>query len=143
MAETGLHAQLMIDLRFALNRRFREDPRIYIGSDMLMYWIKGDKTKSKAPDVFVVMGVPKQPLRRIWKVWEEGKAPDVIFEVSSLKTWRERITRVCVQRESLCRSPARPLGATVASATRESRARAREGRWPFQDRTSTRTYGDE
>ncbi|HEX5081246.1 MAG TPA: Uma2 family endonuclease [Blastocatellia bacterium] len=91
MAETGLHAQLMIDLRFALNRRFREDPQVYIGIDMLMYWVKGDKTKSKAPDVFVVMGVPKLPLRRTWKVWVEGKAPDVIFEVSSLKTWREDV----------------------------------------------------
>src|SRR5882672_2485815 len=89
MAETGLHAQLMIDLRFALNRRFREDPRVYIGINMLMYWVEGDKTKSKAPDVFFVSGVPKEPQRRIWKVWEEGKAPDVIFEVSSLKTWRE------------------------------------------------------
>src|SRR5262245_29503983 len=37
-----------------------------------MYWIKGDKTNSTAPDVFV-MGVPKQPLRRIWKLWEEGE----------------------------------------------------------------------
>jgi hypothetical protein len=63
MAETGLHAQLMIDLRFALNRRFREDPQVYIGIDMLMYWDKGDKAKSRTPDVFVVMGAPKLPLR--------------------------------------------------------------------------------
>ncbi|MGH9768870.1 MAG: Uma2 family endonuclease [Blastocatellia bacterium] len=89
MAETGLHAQLMIDLRFALNLHFRDDPQAYVGINMLMYWVKGDKTKSKAPDVFAVFGVPKEPLRRTWKVWEEGKAPDVIFEVSSRKTWRE------------------------------------------------------
>jgi Uma2 family endonuclease len=89
MAETGLHAQLMIDLRFALNRRFRDDQQVYVGINMLMYWVKGDKTKSKAPDVFAAFGVPKEPQRRTWKVWEEGKAPDVIFEVSSRKTWRE------------------------------------------------------
>lgn len=89
MAETGLHAQLMIDLRFALNSWFRDDPQVYVGINMLMYWVKGDNTKSKAPDVFAVFGVPKEPQRRTWKVWEEGKAPDVIFEVSSLKTWRE------------------------------------------------------
>lgn len=89
MAETGLHAQLMIDLRFALNLRFRDDPQAYVGINMLMYWVKGDKTKSKAPDVFAVLGVPKEPLRRTWKIWEEGKAPDVIFEISSRKTWRE------------------------------------------------------
>src|SRR5215471_18920357 len=91
MAETGLHAQLMIDLRFALNRRFRDDPEVYIGINMLMYWVKGDNTRSKAPDVFAAFGVPKEPQRRTWKVWEEGKSPDVIFGISSLKTWREDI----------------------------------------------------
>lgn len=89
MAETGQHTQLMIDLRFALNLHFRDDPQAYVGINMLMYWVKGDNTRSKAPDVFIAFGVPKEPLRRTWKVWEEGKAPDVIFEVSSLKTWRE------------------------------------------------------
>jgi len=89
MAETGLHARLMIDLRFALNLRFRDDPQAYVGINMLMYWVKGDNTRSKAPDVFAVFDVPKEPLRRNWKVWEEGKAPDVIFEISSRKTWRE------------------------------------------------------
>jgi len=91
MAETGLHAQLMIDLRFALNRHFRDDPEVYIGINMLMYWVKGDNTRSKAPDVFAAFGVPKEPPRPTWKTWEEGKAPDVIFEISSLKTWREDI----------------------------------------------------
>src|SRR5262245_50721414 len=32
MAETGLRAQLMIDLRFALNLRFRDDPQVCICS---------------------------------------------------------------------------------------------------------------
>ncbi|MBO0862570.1 MAG: Uma2 family endonuclease [Chloracidobacterium sp.] len=91
MAETGSCAQLMIDLRFALNRHFRADPEVYIGIGMLLYWVKDDNTRSKAPDVFAAFGVPKAPQRQTWKVWEEGKAPDVIFEISSLRTWRENI----------------------------------------------------
>ncbi len=89
MAETERHAQLMIDLRAALQRRFSEAPDVYVGINMLMYWDKHDKTKSKAPDVFVAFGTPKVPPRRIWQTWIEGKAPDVIFEISSRKTWRE------------------------------------------------------
>lgn len=89
MAETELHAQLMIDLRFALQRRFRAVPDVYVGINMLMYWVEGDPYKSKAPDVFFVRGAPKEPPRRTWQVWKEGKAPDVVFEVSSRKTWRE------------------------------------------------------
>jgi len=34
------------DLRFALNRRFRDDQQAYVGINMLMYWVKGDKIKS-------------------------------------------------------------------------------------------------
>lgn len=89
MAETEIHAELMIDLRFALKRHFRDDPNVYVGVNMLMYWVKGDRSKSKAPDVFVVFGVPKEPRRRTWKIWEEGKAPDMVIELSSRKTWRE------------------------------------------------------
>ncbi|MGQ9880009.1 MAG: Uma2 family endonuclease [Armatimonadota bacterium] len=36
--------------------------------------------------MYVVFGVPKTPLRPLWKVWEEGKVPDVIMEVSSRST---------------------------------------------------------
>ncbi|NOT59979.1 MAG: Uma2 family endonuclease [Acidobacteria bacterium] len=89
MAETERHAQLMIDLRFALQRRFSEAPDVYVGINMMMYWDKHDVTKSKAPDVFVAFGTPKTPPRRIWQTWVEGKAPDVVFEISSRKTWRD------------------------------------------------------
>jgi Uma2 family endonuclease len=89
MAETPLHAKLMIDSRFALNRRFRDDPQVYVGVNMLMYWVEGDRSKSKAPDVFVTFGVSRDTPRRVWKVWAEGKAPDAVIEPSSRKTWRE------------------------------------------------------
>ncbi|MGQ9540053.1 MAG: Uma2 family endonuclease [Armatimonadota bacterium] len=36
--------------------------------------------------MYVVFGVPKTPLRPLWKVWEEGKVPEVIMEVSSRST---------------------------------------------------------
>jgi len=39
-------------------------------------------------DVFVVLGVPKGD-RRTFKVWEEGKSPDVVFELTSDSTRRE------------------------------------------------------
>ncbi len=39
MAETDLHAQLMIDLRFALRNFFADDPQVYVGSNLLMYYV--------------------------------------------------------------------------------------------------------
>jgi Putative restriction endonuclease len=54
----------------------------------LLYYVKGDPRKRVAPDVFVVRGVPKGN-RRVYKLWEEGHSPDIIFEISSRQTWRE------------------------------------------------------
>ncbi|MFN0123413.1 MAG: Uma2 family endonuclease [Blastocatellia bacterium] len=91
--ETDLHAQLLIDLRFALRAHFRHDPRTYAAGNMLMYYVEGDATKCNAPDVFFVRGVSKEPPREIWKVWEESKAPDVIFEISSRHTWEQDLQK--------------------------------------------------
>jgi hypothetical protein len=59
---------------------------VYVGANMFVYYSEGDSTKKVAPDLFVAFGVPNHE-RRIWKTWEEGKAPDVIFEFTSKGTW--------------------------------------------------------
>ena len=48
-------------------------------------WTEGDRNASVAPDVFVVIGVPSHA-RPIYKVWEEGKAPDFVLEITSRHT---------------------------------------------------------
>ena len=87
MAETDVHLQCMVDLRVALKDFFR-DVDVYVGCNMLLYYIEGDPSKSVAPDVFVARGVGKHQ-RRIYKLWEEGRPPEVVIEVSSRKTWRQ------------------------------------------------------
>ncbi len=87
MAETDLHRDLMIDLISALDVHFKDDPEVYVSGDLLIYYVEGDRTKRVAPDVFVVRGVPKHR-RRIYKLWEEARAPEVVIEVSSRGTIR-------------------------------------------------------
>ena len=91
MAETDKHIQLMIDLRFALREFFRDEELVYVGSNLMFYYVEGDPTKSVAPDVFVVRGVGKHD-RRTYQLWEEGQAPQVVFEISSRKTKNEDLT---------------------------------------------------
>jgi Uma2 family endonuclease len=88
MAETDVHRDLMAQLIDALKWRYRDDPQIYISGNLLLYYVEGDPTKSKAPDVFVVKGVEKR-LRRIYKLWEEGVAPSAVIELTSKSTRRE------------------------------------------------------
>jgi Uma2 family endonuclease len=88
MAETDKHRQLMVDLIESLKHHFTPQADVYVSGNMLMYYIEGDPTKSVAPDVFVVRGVAKHE-RRIYKLWEEGQAPQVVFEISSRGTKNE------------------------------------------------------
>ena len=53
-----------------------------------MYYVEGDPKKCFTPDTFVAFGV-RSGRRRIWKVWEEGKGPDVVVEITSRETSSE------------------------------------------------------
>ena len=89
MAETDVHRQQMIYLIEALTDYFRHDPQVYVAGNLLLYYAEGDPEQSVAPDVFVVFGVPGGN-RRVYKLWEEGKGPDVVFELTSRGTmWKD------------------------------------------------------
>jgi len=89
MAETELHREIMVALIHALQQYFKRDPQIYVGGNMLFYYEEGNSKASCAPDVFFVRGVPKRlpsGRREIYRVWEEGKTPDLVIEVTSKST---------------------------------------------------------
>lgn len=90
MAETDVHAKLMINLWFALENFFRHDPQVYVSRNLFLYYVKGDPKKNVAPDIFFVRGAPKGD-RRVYLLWEEGVAPQVIIEPSSEHTWKEDV----------------------------------------------------
>ncbi len=87
MGETDKHILLMMYLRFALDEYFRTTERVYVGSNLMCYYVEGDPTKSVSPDVFVVRGAEKGE-RRIYKFWEEP-TPNFVLEISSRKTRKE------------------------------------------------------
>jgi Uma2 family endonuclease len=89
MAETDVHRQDMVDLIETLKDYFAADPNVYVSGNLLLYYVEGDPRKSVAPDVLVARGVPKLPPRRYYQVWVEGKAPDVVIEITSKKTRRQ------------------------------------------------------
>ena len=88
MAETPVHLEALIALRFALMTFLRERDDAYVGANMFVYPVEEDLREVIAPDVFVVLGVPKR-VRRTYKVWEEGRYPTVVFEITSDGTRRE------------------------------------------------------
>ena len=60
---------------------------------MFVYYVQGDPKRNVCPDAFVAMDVAREPDRRSYKVWKEGKGPDVVFEVTSRKTRKQDLTK--------------------------------------------------
>ena len=69
-----------------LSSYFAMQPHIYVGVDNFIYYREGDVTKSVAPDIYVVLGAAKFPLRRSFYTWAEGATPTVVFEFLSEST---------------------------------------------------------
>ena len=82
MGETDVHIDALIYLREALRDHFRDDPQMYVAGSMLLYYEEGNPAACVAPDVFVVQGVAKGE-RRTYRLWDEGQAPAVVFEITS------------------------------------------------------------
>lgn len=88
MGETETHITQLTDfLWHPLKERYRDRPDVYVAINMFMYYEEGNPSAVVSPDAYVVFGISKD-VRRTYKVWEEGKAPDVIFEITSKKTYR-------------------------------------------------------
>ncbi|MGE0378466.1 MAG: Uma2 family endonuclease [Planctomycetaceae bacterium] len=87
MAETELHLEWMIDIRNRLKYRY-QGQRVYVGANLLVYYVEGDARKSVAPDGFVVKDCDPGR-RRTFKTWVEQRTPDVVFEVTSSSTRSE------------------------------------------------------
>ncbi len=84
MAETTLHRLVMSDMIEGLERRHVDVGDVWVGGNLLLYYRKGDRRKSVAPDVLLARGVEKWP-RRTYLLWEE-KPPALIFEITSRST---------------------------------------------------------
>src|SRR5262249_34883048 len=53
--------------------------------NLLLFYERGNKRRHVSPDVFVVKGVPKRD-RPNYLLWEEGKGPQVVIELTSSST---------------------------------------------------------
>ena len=87
LAETRFQWDSLTYAASALDVHFRDRPEVAVEGNRLLYYVEGDPRLRVAPDVFVVFGVPKRR-RRTYLLWEEGKAPDFVLEVTSRSTRR-------------------------------------------------------
>ena len=93
MAATAFHG-IQINILFdQLLRYFAINKLIYIGVDSFIYYKEGDITKCVAPDIYIVFGVEKYPLRRSFYTWTEGTVPVAVIEFLSDATAHQDRTK--------------------------------------------------
>ena len=89
MSATYFHGEQIASLYDQFKRYFAINQLIHIGIDSFLYYSEGDITKCVAPDIHIVFGVAKYPLRRSFYTWAEGAAPVAVFEFLSDATARQ------------------------------------------------------
>jgi Uma2 family endonuclease len=87
MGETDQHRDQMVR-HIDLLRHFYRGQRVYVSGNLLVYYEQGNSRKFVVPDTFVVKGIAARQ-RRIYKIWVEGKPPEVVIETTSRKTRRK------------------------------------------------------
>ena len=114
MAEDQLQADAIRAAYSALEDHFHDAPdRPLLAGDLLLYYVEGDPKQSVAPDVMAVFGVSTDR-RPSYKLWEEGKPPDFILEVSSPssrqrdRTWKAKLYASLGVREYFLFDPGDP-----------------------------------
>ena len=75
--------RLIVEIKENLELLFADDPNVFVAGDLLWYPVEGNNKLSQAPDVMVVIGVPKG-YRGSYQQWNENNiAPQVAFEILS------------------------------------------------------------
>ena len=85
MAETEAHIEAMTNTIATLRDFFAADEMVHVSGNLLMFYVEGNGLRHVSPDVFVAKGVSNRLLEN-YLVWEEGKAPDFIIELTSKST---------------------------------------------------------
>jgi Uma2 family endonuclease len=71
---------------------FASQQLVYVSGNLLLFYVRGNKRRHVSPDVLVVKGVPRGD-RLNYILWEEGKGPDFIIELTSSSTRHKDTSR--------------------------------------------------
>jgi Uma2 family endonuclease len=93
MAESEVHWQVRVDVVETLRDHFAAEPMVHVGGNLLLFYERGNAHEHVLLDAFVVRGIPKLPPRESYLVWEEGKPPDMVIEITSKTTRQEDQTK--------------------------------------------------
>jgi Uma2 family endonuclease len=87
MGETDLHRNVMFDTIETLKAHFAGQ-LVYVTGNLLLFYEEGNRRRHVSPDCFVVKGLEQRD-RLNYLLWQEGRSPNVVIEITSASTRRE------------------------------------------------------
>jgi len=87
MGETDLHRNIMFATIETLKLYF-EGQRVYVSGNILLFYQPGNRRRHVSPDVLVTKGLDPRD-RDHYLLWQEGRPPNVVIEVTSESTREE------------------------------------------------------
>ena len=87
MGDTDYHSVAISSLREGLEDHFADVPDLYVATNIVWYYKRGDARCRRDPDVLVAKGVGKH-YRRSFRSWEERCVPRTLFEIALRRSIR-------------------------------------------------------
>jgi Uma2 family endonuclease len=84
MGETDLHRGVMFSAIETLKMHYAGQ-QVYVSGNILLFYRPGNKRRHVSPDVLVVRDLEPRN-RENYLLWEEGRAPNMVVEVTSKST---------------------------------------------------------
>lgn len=91
MGETSIHAKLINKFLAMLLHFFGGREDVFLSSNMNLYYEENNPNKWYAPGLLIAFDVPNHE-RSSYRTWKEKVFPQVIFEVSSNRTWKADVS---------------------------------------------------
>jgi Uma2 family endonuclease len=83
MADNTIQERWIFRIRGGLAALYRDDPNVFVASNLMWYPVKGVNRRRLAPDAMVVFGRPKGDRTSYVVHKEKGIGPQVVFEILS------------------------------------------------------------
>lgn len=86
--ESTKHDRTAIYLGSVMRARYRHQADVCVASDLGVFFERGNRAALLAPDFMIAIDVDGRGDRSSFKVWDEGRVPDLALELLSVHTWR-------------------------------------------------------
>lgn len=99
MPETELHGLVTTDGKERLATHYEGRADVYVGGNIMVYYVEDNPRKVVSPDIFVALDVPKLPIRRSYYTWVDGPLTWAMEVISDSSYKRDQYAKRQIYRQ--------------------------------------------